>query len=83
MPHHTETTAQLSVTPSQAVVGGIIKPGPTSQDAIWYRQPWTVPAAALLCMYGLCSIATLVLLWSTSRLDYKLNVSSDHMGSLA
>ncbi|KAK5124398.1 hypothetical protein LTR85_001615 [Meristemomyces frigidus] len=74
VPSHATTTAAAMALPSQTMVSGIITPAATSADAIWYRQPWTVPAAGLLCVYSLCSAITLAMMLFTGRLDTKLNV---------
>ncbi|KAK5137213.1 hypothetical protein LTR08_000718 [Meristemomyces frigidus] len=69
-----QTTA-AHATPTQATVGGIgvLTTAPTSYHGVWYRQPWTLPATGLLCMYALISAYMLVMLVYTGRLDMKLN----------
>jgi len=73
--HHATATP----TPTHAVVEGILAAAPTYPDAVWYRQPWTVPAAGLLCIYSICSIIMLALLLHMGKLDLKLNASGDAM----
>lgn len=53
--------------------------GPLSYSEIWYRQPWTWTAAAMLYLYALCSILTLILLMATGLMDRHLNVSVSHV----
>lgn len=76
VPSHATTTADAMAPPSPTMISGVLTPAATSADAIWYRQPWTVPASGLLCMYSLCSVITLALLICSGKLDWKLNVGN-------
>jgi len=61
-------------TPTAAITGGDFILSPSYHGAVWYRQPWTIPAAWLLCCYVLCSCVVMGVLTYTGRLDMHGNV---------
>ncbi len=71
----TYTVSYSIHTPTAAITGGDFILSPTFHGAVWYQQPWTLPAAWLLCCYVLCSCVVMGVLTYTGRLDMHGNVT--------
>ncbi|KAK0287539.1 hypothetical protein LTR91_002993 [Friedmanniomyces endolithicus] len=69
-------------TPTAAITGGDFILNPTYHGAVWYRQPWTIPAAWLLCCYVLCSCVVMGVLTYTGRLDMHGNLHVGRLGRI-
>ncbi|KAK0790752.1 hypothetical protein LTR75_011957 [Friedmanniomyces endolithicus] len=69
-------------TPTAALTGGDFILSPTFHGAVWYRQPWTLPAAWLLCCYVLCSCVVVGVLTYTGRLDMHGNLHVGRLGRI-
>ncbi|KAK1059833.1 hypothetical protein LTR12_006881 [Friedmanniomyces endolithicus] len=69
-------------TPTAALTGGDFILSPTFHGAVWYRHPWTLPAAWLLCCYVLCSCVVMGVLTYTGRLDMHGNLHVGRLGRI-
>ncbi|KAK0278448.1 Mucin 16, cell surface associated [Friedmanniomyces endolithicus] len=78
----TYTTSYPVHTPTAALTGGDFILSPTFHGAVWYRQPWTLPAAWLLCCYVLCSCVVMGVFMYTGRLDMHGNLHVGRLGRI-
>ncbi|KAK0870146.1 hypothetical protein LTS02_002654 [Friedmanniomyces endolithicus] len=78
----TYTVSYSIHTPTAAITGGDFILSPTFHGAVWYQQPWTLPAAWLLCCYVLCSGVVMGVLTYTGRLDMHGNLHVGRLGRI-
>ncbi|KAK3110919.1 hypothetical protein LTR53_014302 [Teratosphaeriaceae sp. CCFEE 6253] len=78
----TSTRSSTAATSTSGINGSIFSLQPVSTGAAWYHQPWTIPAAWVLCFYALLSCISFAILLFSGRLDSHGNLYIGRSGEM-